>query len=649
MVLNKKRMAVIATVVAATACGACLIACNDKKSTEPTPPAHTEFEFRESNVYLEKYSTKLLLLDGADGLQLSFASSDETVASVSGDGTVTARGEGSAVITASGDGANATVTVNVSRNKSQPVIAVSSKSVTVAEGGKFFIEPTVTYKDVPVDAVYTFSANGGLTVDNSGEITGTAIGSYVVTVTAEYVDITLTQNIDVKVISGSYFHLDRRSAEIYLSDAFGDGNTTEQTLRVYTDSTSVVTWSTSNPNVATVTGGVVTPVGAGVCTVTASADGMTASATVTVKKPQTSLSDVKEIAKTSSTFVLDLNDHAALFSDKTMDDFTVTQNSGVGVDTLRFDGRYLTLSSDIELGEQILRVETDEVVIDCPVVTASMIISSKDDFKLIKSRYFGGGANSPTNVKPYKYRDGYFILDKDIDFGGETFAIDPRGTNSSIVESSTVEAAHRAQVGWYGVLDGRGHVVKNIVSGKRGLFGNVEKDSEIKNIAFIGTFGHTDGTSDSNSGFVAEVIVGKLDNVLVAVDKIPVKETANANADLYGKAGVCTLLYGEINNTVCAITSVQNSTATGFNPSVIACRVEGNPIDEQAYGSMKNTFGLARGNLTAVATYPNHIPSAFRVVSGFGTLKNTVDIKGFRSFWGFADDSLSFGSYVLRF
>lgn len=649
MVLNKKRIAFVSAFVAATACGSCLIACNDDKPTEHEKPVRSELEFREDTVYLEKYSTKVLALDGADGMELGFTSSDEAVASVSSDGTVTARGEGNAVITASCDGANATITVNVSRNKTQPVITVSSKSVTVAEGGKYFVEPVVTYKDVPVDAVYSYSATGGLTVDQSGEITGNAVGNYVVTVTAKYVDVTLTQNIDVKVISDSYFHLDRRSVELYLSDAFGDGYATEQTLRVYTDGAGEIAWTTSDPNVAVVSGGAVAPVGAGVCTVTASAAGKTASATVTVKKPQTSLSEVKEIVKTSSAFVLDLNDHAAIMSGKTVGDFTVTQESGAMAEILRFDGRYLTLSSDIELGEQTLRVETDEVVIDCPVVTASMIISSKDDFKLIKSRYFGGGANSPTNVKPYKYRDGYFILDKDIDFGGETFAIDPRGTNSSIVESSTVEAAHRAQVGWYGVLDGRGHVVKNIASGKRGLFGNVEKDSEIKNIAFIGTFGHTDGTSDSNSGFVAEVIVGKLDNVLVAVDKIPVKETENANADIYGKAGICTLLYGEINNTVCAITSVQNSTATGFNPSVIACRVEGNPIDEQAYGSMKNTFGLARGNLTAVATYPNHIPSAFRVVSSFGTLKNTVDINGFRSFWSFADDSLSFGDYVLNF
>lgn len=367
MVLKRYQRA-LAIVAASCFTFGALAACGNKANNQThEPEQEVAFGFAKSDVYTEKYKIEYLELVGAYDLDLEFSSSDTSIVTVSNNGAVTGCGEGTAVVTATYGDSVATVSVHVSKNKSKPELFVA-ESATVARNEKFLLTPQVTYKNSPVNAAYSYSVDGsGISVSPSGEVTGNTAGEYTVTVRASYVDVTLERDVAVRVVNSEYFHLDARAADLYLSDAFGDGLATSYTARVYTDKTGDIAWQSSNTAVASVSGGVITPVGAGICTVTASTGGSSASMTVTVKKPTAYVSDVKDITKTNSTFVLDLNDYSAFLNGKTVNDFSVTQESGESVRIIRFDGRYLTLDSGIDLGEQTLKVETDSIIIDCPL------------------------------------------------------------------------------------------------------------------------------------------------------------------------------------------------------------------------------------------------------------------------------------------
>ena len=317
--------------------------------------------------------------------------------------------------------------------------------------------------------------------------------------------------------------------------------------------------------------------------------------------------------------------------------------SGTSVALKRIVNGWVILDpSTIPVEEQTAAVETDGFVLYVPIVCASLIIDSVDEFMQMRTVYFEGGDNTDPE-KDNPLRDGYFILNADLDFEGASFGMDPRNVNSSI-HSGGAEAPWRAQRGWYGVFDGRGHVIRNIQAEKRGLFGNIEFNSVVKNVAFVNAKIHdgTDGNNGSNSGLVAEIVVGTIDNVLVTVESLPV------GASLYGKAGICTTLYGKISNTVCIVLSGQNRTSDSNQPAVMVNEVAGNPIEVSApRGNLANSYGVSKGNLSAVNSVQYGVATVYQVVSSFADLNAAIDRDGFGEFWNFQEDGLSFGSYTV--
>ena len=260
----------------------------------------------------------------------------------------------------------------------------------------------------------------------------------------------------------------------------------------------------------------------------------------------------------------------------------------------------------------------------------------------MRTVYFEGGDNTDLE-KDNPLRDGYFILNADLDFEGASFGMDPRNVNSSI-HSGGAEAPWRAQRGWYGVFDGRGHVISNIQAEKRGLFGNIEFNSVVKNVAFVNATIHDgdDGNNGSNSGLLAEIVVGTIDNVLVTVESLPV------GASLYGKAGICTTLYGKISNTVCIVLSGQNRTSDSNQPAVMVNEVAGNPIEVSApRGNLANSYGVSKGNLSAVNSVQYGVATVYQVAASFTDLNAAIDRDGFGEFWNFQENKISFGSYMV--
>ena len=136
------------------------------------------------------------------------------------------------------------------------------------------------------------------------------------------------------------------------------------------------------------------------------------------------------------------------------------------------------------------------MVTDCAVYTvkltvASLIVSNWEEFLAIQSNdYYKGNyenttVSGSTTVNASQYRDGYFILDADIDCGGKQWSImNLEGVGYGVARYFHIESNKWNDTnwkgietyGWSGVLDGRGHTVYNFKTAIRecsGIFPRV--------------------------------------------------------------------------------------------------------------------------------------------------------------------------------
>lgn len=596
--------------------------------------------FAQNTMSVEKYSQHSLEAEitGKFNGTISYSCSDNAIATITEDGLLTAVGVGSATITAQAGGTSAVMQLNVRTNTEEPILRVAGEILRIPVGQAFDLAPQVYYADSTVVARYSYEPNDDTVTVSGSEVTGRAVGEYSVTVKADYAGVSLSTAIAVSVVDGSYFFLDAQNLTLYSSDVFGEGLSTSTEVRVFKNISGDVVWESNNENIVKVNDGMITAISAGETTVTATLGGVTETIFVKVLKPSVLVAQSTDSEKSASSVAIDLTEYKAVLPNSA--DALSVNASGVQVNVARLvNGWLIADPKTIPLGEQTLKVESPDLIVYVPVICATLIIDNQDEFMQIKEIYFRGGATAkPENSDPL--RDGYFILNADIDFDEVSFGVDPRGTNASIVTGGE-EAPWRTQIGWYGVFDGRGHVIKHLKSAKRGLFGNIELQSVVKNVAFVDVaLGSTAGTDDSNSGYLAETVVGTVDNVLIVVESIP-------GAPLSGKAGYCTTLYGEINNSVCIVTSGQNQTNSGSQPAVVVDRIDGNPIDPVIRGSMTNTFGISKGNLAAVNSVQYGIATIYRVLTSFAEFNAVCIPNGFADFWKISDESITFGTYKI--
>lgn len=603
----------------------------------------TTVTFPQKTMSVERFTQHSLEAEtdeNYDG-ELSYSCSDESIATVSQDGLLTAVGVGSATVTVQAGNSSATMQLNVRANTEEPVLNTAGEQLKIPVGQEFDLSPQVYYADEQVVAQYAFSSDSSAVTLSDGTLTGVSVGNATVTVKAEYAGITLSKDVGVEIVDGGYFFPESQSVTLYSSDIFGEGLPTNAEIGIFTNLSGNVVWHSADESVATVVNGTITAKNAGKTTVTATLNDITEEIAVEILKPSATITQSTDTETGAVSVTVDLTAYQSILP-SSAEDVSVTV-SGTSVALKRIVNGWVILDpSTIPVGEQTAAVETDGFVLYVPIVCASLIIDSVDEFMQMRTVYFEGGDNTDPE-KDNPLRDGYFILNADLDFEGASFGMDPRNVNSSI-HSGGAEAPWRAQRGWYGVFDGRGHVISNIQAEKRGLFGNIEFNSVVKNVAFVNATIHDgdDGNNGSNSGLVAEIVVGTVDNVLVAVESLPV------GASLYGKAGICTTLYGKISNTVCVVLSGQNRTTDSNQPAVMVNEVAGNPIEVSApRGSLVNSYGVSKGNLSAVNSVQYGVATVYQVVSSFADLNAAIDRDGFGEFWDFQENKISFGSYSI--
>lgn len=212
-----------------------------------------------------------------------FSSSNETAASVSSAGLVTALAPGSAIITAASEGKTAIATITVSV---VPVVAV----VVTPTDNPLVVGQTAQLSAVPQSAdgqplagrpvLWATSEPSVASVSSTGLVTAIAPGNATITATSEGKSGSASVTVSPKPVSAVVVSPGQTSVIV--------GATVQLSAQVTDEQGNAlpgrpISYSSNAPNIATVSGsGLVTGVSPGSATITATSEGKTGTATVTV-------------------------------------------------------------------------------------------------------------------------------------------------------------------------------------------------------------------------------------------------------------------------------------------------------------------------------------------------------------------------------
>ena len=226
--------------------------------------------------------------ENATNKKVTWKSDKTNIATVDGNGKVTAVKEGEAKITVTTEDGNKTATCTITVKKDKVAVtgvSLNKTDLSMTVGGSFQFVATITPKDATNQNVKWQSSNSGVAqVNGKGEVMAKAAGTATITVITEDGNKTASCSVTVKAstIAVASVSLNKSS----LSLVVGDMETLTATLSPANATNKAVKWSSSDPYVAQVNSyGEVTAKAAGTATITVTTeDGhKTASCKVTVK------------------------------------------------------------------------------------------------------------------------------------------------------------------------------------------------------------------------------------------------------------------------------------------------------------------------------------------------------------------------------
>ena len=262
-------------------------------------------EINVTGVQLNKTETSLLvggnetlvatiLPADATNQKVTWASSDEAVATVDANGKVTGvkAGEATITVTTEDGGKTATCKVTVSDKEINVTgVTLNKASVELNVGASETLTATIAPADATNKNVTWASSDAAVaTVDANGKVTGVKAGTATITVTTEDGGKTATCQVTVKANTVAVTGVTLNKSTLTLK--VGASETLTATIAPADASNKNVTWASSDAAVATVdASGKVTGVAKGTATITVTTEdgGKTATCTVTVKDDQASI------------------------------------------------------------------------------------------------------------------------------------------------------------------------------------------------------------------------------------------------------------------------------------------------------------------------------------------------------------------------
>ena len=257
--------------------------------TVTTDPVHVDgVTLNHDKLSLTEGQTETLIAtitpSDAANKNLSWKSSNTSVAKVDATGKVTAVKVGTATITVTTEDGGKTATCEVTVIAPASGVSLNKSSLELIEGASETLVATITPANASNKNVSWKSSNTSVaTVDVTGKVSAVKAGTATITVTTE--DGGKTATCEVTVIApASGVSLNKSSLELIE----GASETLVATITPANASNKNVSWNSSNTSVATVSStGKVTAVKAGTATITVTTEdgGKTATCEVKVKSP----------------------------------------------------------------------------------------------------------------------------------------------------------------------------------------------------------------------------------------------------------------------------------------------------------------------------------------------------------------------------
>ena len=316
---------------------------NDKtaKCTITVEQPVTNIDFSEKIVPLWIGETKGLIVEvtptTASNTSVSWASSDDNVATVSSKGIVTAKGKGTCTITCTAaDGYGAKTTCEVTVKQQVTEIALSETNASLWVGNTKTIIATALPTTSSNTAVNWYSSDDNVaTVSSEGIVTAKGQGTCTITCTAadgygtkSTCEVTVKQQVTEITLSET-------NASLWV----GETKTITATALPTTASNTSVEWSSSDENVASVSSeGVITANGEGSCIIICTASdgyGTKSTCEITIKQ------QVTEIALSETNASLWVGDTKTITATA-----SPTTASNTSVEWSSSDDNVATVSSD---------------------------------------------------------------------------------------------------------------------------------------------------------------------------------------------------------------------------------------------------------------------------------------------------------------
>ncbi|MBR4420425.1 MAG: Ig-like domain-containing protein, partial [Clostridia bacterium] len=464
---------------------------------------------------------------------LVWESSDDSVASVTQSGLVTALKKGAVKITVSAEGLSAVCSVNISESDAAPVLALSINEVDLRIGDSFSVVASTYYngKLETVDYTWEFedektsSEYISYTLNEDGsKVTFTALkeGSERLCVFANCKGIDLVEYLTVNAVDNDvYFTVDNFDGgkggyftELSLAKVENHLDSIIPEVEVFVagekQSNAQITWSNSNPAVAVMDEfGSISGLTVGVAVFTAKVEVNGKSAplnlTVSVYAPELNyeLSSAVEVDfnDTNSTFEVNLSE----LEQKLEGELVEVTIEGKPFGIKAHNGAILSLDK-----ESVGGIYTEQ-----EAVATFLRKRGEVTIAVEKVRMAVRGYRSISTVEQFNSMESYMQME-----GTDAYA------DLRLVSDLDLQGAAMAGVGtyintgsgwianyyWKGVFDGQGHTIYNALESgtNSGLFCSISSGGIVRNVRFV------NATLTGNSGIIATANDGGLvENVFV--------------------------------------------------------------------------------------------------------------------------------------
>ncbi len=588
-------------------CSLFFFACNTGNSS--TPSGSGKLYLSPEEISLEIGDEYTLSLYNPNALNVEWTSENTAIATVDGNGKVTAVSEGIVVIKASSGKEQVSCIVKIGSLLAQPILVTNETELAILLDDTFTLTARLVTGDANKETQLNYAVADGeviTVVKNQGtengvysfDVTGKKVGTTQLTLSTTYEGIAVSKIIAVTVKEDVAFTFAENaildtdtpvpSLDLYMSAPVA--NEYVQPMKNYTglDGTTLVvdsvrisasavnapaiTWKSDDETVVTATNGVLQPVSTGSTYVYACYNGYEQAVLVNVLLPEVQLKNTRVDLETLNDVTFPVPSYITDVVDLRLDGESVFN----AYDADKSEIVYNAANLEIGDGKKVeILCEDIAYVAEASVVTK--ILKTKADldaFRTLAKEFY------PRADRSY---GGYFILGANIDYND----LWPEFLSSSHLNDPNIIID--SAKGFLGTFDGRGYTINGLKTQASSFIGWLGIGGVIKNVGFL--------NADNGAGIVAKINGGTVDNVFVS----GVNSSGNLNncfiSDIVGEGATI---------TNCVVYVESNAGGNNFGP--IYSRLKTNNI-ANANITLANNFVVGCANYRATAgTTTQHIP-----------------------------------------